>query len=109
MKKIVELCQERGMIFRSLKPIDLKSLGSRKRIQLFLGVDMERYYHVLISIEKKSRILRREAEELMGFHAKLEQSIASKIGKKCIIIKAPLCSKAMLLLRENGWRVEVVG
>jgi len=109
MKKIVEVCREREMIFRSLKPIDLKSLGSRKRIQLFLGVDIKQYYHTVIYIEKKSRILRKEAEELMGFHARLERLHDTKIVKKCIIIKAPLCSKAKQLLVERGWRVEIVG
>jgi len=109
MKRVVELCQERGMIFRSLKPIDLKQLKSRKRIKLFLGVDMRGYYHILISIEKKSRILRKEAGELMYFHTKLEQHIESKIKHKCILIQAPLCSKAKTLFQEEGWRVEIVG
>ncbi len=109
MKRVVELCRERGMIFRSLKPIEPKRLGSRKRIQIFLGVDIETYYHVIISIEKKSRILRKEAEELMRFHHKVEQLIESKIKYKCILIHAPLCSKAKQLLEEKGWKIEILG
>jgi hypothetical protein len=109
MKQVVERCREREMIFRSLKPIEPKRLGSRKRIQIFLGVDMKKYYHVVIFIEKKSRILRKEAEELMGFHHKVEQLIESKIKYKCILIHAPLCSKAKQLLEENGWKVEILG
>jgi hypothetical protein len=58
-----------------------------------------------MEIEKKSRILRKEAQELMVLHEKLEKYIDSRISKKYMIIKAPLCSKAKALLEERGWKV----
>jgi len=105
MKRIVEYLQQKSIIFKSLKEISLKELGSRKKIKLFLGVDLKGYYADIIKLEKKSRVLRKEVEELMFLHEKLEKYIDTSIKKKYIIIVAPLCSKAKALLEANGWKV----
>ncbi len=105
MKETVEYLQKKNLIFKSLKEISSKELGSRKKIELYLGVDLKGYYALVMKIEKKSRILRKEAGELMVLHEKLEKYIDSKITKKYMIIKAPLCSKAKAMLEENGWKV----
>ena len=105
MKTIVEYLQKKNLIFKSLKEISPKELGSRKKITLYLGINLKGYYALVMRIEKKSRILRKEAGELMLLHEKLEKYIDSKIMKKYIIIKAPLCSKAKAMLEENGWKV----
>ena len=109
MKEIVHKLQEEGLLFKSLKPIDIKELGSRKKIKLYLGVDLKKYYSCIIHINKKSRILQKEAKELMEFHLKLEKYNDSKINKKYIYIEAPLCSKAKALFQESGWVVWVAG
>ncbi len=108
MKDVVEYFGSKDIIFRSLKPINLKDLGSRKKVSIYLGVDLKDYYTMVILIDKKSRILRKEAGELMELHHSLERLTGAKILKKYIIIKAPLCSKAKLVLKENGWGVEVI-
>jgi hypothetical protein len=108
MKTIVELLQQKKLIFKSLKPIDMKLLGSRKKISLYLGVDLQKYYTCIIHVQKKSRILQKEAEELMAFHTKLERYNDSVIKKKYIYIQAPLCSKAKALMKEKGWVVWVI-
>ncbi len=105
MKETVEYLQQKNIIFKSFKEIAPKELGSRKKISLYLGVDLKGYYALVIQVEKKSRILRKEAGELMALHEKLEKYIDSKVMKKYIIVKAPLCSHAKALLEENGWRV----
>ena len=105
MKKIVEYLKEKQLLFKSLVPISPKVLGSRKKIEIYLGTDPSRYYHLVLFVEKKSRILRKEASALMGFHTKTEAWMDSKIKKKHILIKAPLCSKAKKLMEENGWKV----
>ena len=107
MKTIVELLQKKRLIFKSLKPIDMKLLGSRKKISLYLGVDLKKYYTCIIHVQKKSRILQKEANELMEFHLKLERYNDSAIKKKYIYIQAPLCSKAKALMKEKGWVVWV--
>ena len=105
MKQIVEYLQHKNIIFKSLKEITPKELGSRKKIELYLGIDLKGYYTLVMNVEKKSRVLRKEAGELMLLHEKLEKYIDSKITKKQIRIKAPLCSHAKVMLEENGWKV----
>jgi len=105
MKKTVEYLQRKNLIFKSFKEISLKELGSRKKLKLYLAVDLKGYYALVIFVEKKSRILRKDVQEFIFLHEKLEKYIDSKIMKKYIIIKAPLCSKAKVLFEENGWKV----
>ena len=105
MKEIVEYLQKKNIIFKSLKEITPKELGSRKKINLYLGIDLKGYYALVMTLEKKSRVLRKEAEDLMALHEKVEKYIDSKVTKKYIIVKAPLCSKAKAMLEEKGWKV----
>lgn len=105
MKALVEYLNHKNIIFKSLQEIMPKELGSRKKISLYLGIDLKGYYALVIEVEKKSRVLRKEVGELMLLHEKLEQYVESKITKKYILIKAPLCSHAKAMLEENGWKV----
>ncbi len=108
MKEIVEFLQQKRIIFKSFKEIPPKEIGSRKKIGLYVGVDLKGYYALVMVLKKKSRVLRKEVQELMALHEKLERYIDSKINKKYIIIKAPLCSHAKAMLEENGWKVFAV-
>jgi len=105
MKKIVNHLQQKNIIFKSFKEVMPKELGSRKKIDIYVGVDLKGYYAVVMYVEKKSRVLRKEADEFMALHEKLEKYIDSKIMKRYILIKAPLCSKAKALLEDSGWKV----
>ena len=105
MKALVEYLNHKNIIFKSLQEIMPKELGSRKKVSLYLGLDLKGYYSLVMEVEKKSRVLRKEATELMLLHEKLEKYVDSKITKKYMIVKAPLCSQAKVMLEENGWKV----
>ena len=105
MKELVEYLNRKHLIFKSLKEIKPKELGSRKKISIHLGVDLKGYYAVVMQVVKKSRVLRKEASELVLLHEKLEQHIDSRVTKKYAIIKAPLCSHARTMLEKEGWKV----
>ncbi len=105
MKALVEYLNHKNIIFKSLQEIMPKELGSRKKVSLYLGVDLKGYYALIMEVKKKSRVLRKEAGELMDLHEKLEKYIGSNITKKYMIVKAPLCSHAKAMLEENGWKV----
>jgi len=102
---MVEYLQQKNIIFKSLKEIVPKELGSRKKVKLFVGVDLKGYYAHVMYLEKKSRVLYKEVGDLMILHEKVEKYIDSRIKKKYIIIKAPLCFKAKALLKEHKFRV----
>lgn len=105
MKSLLEKLQSKNLIFKSFKEIAPKELGSRKKVNIYLAVDLKKYYTLVMTIEKKSRILKKEAQTLMDLHEKLEKLKETKITKKHIFITAPLCSKAKALLEENKWKV----
>ena len=105
MKEIIHLLQRENLLFKSLNPIETKLLGSRKKIDIYLGVDLKKYYSCVIHIKKKSRILKKEAEEIMMLHKKLERYKEIIIKKRYIYIDAPLCSKAKALFQEQKWTV----
>ncbi len=108
MKCIVEHFRKKKHLFRSLVPVDLKALGTRKKILYYLGVDMQAYYTTILVVRKKSRILRKEAETFLMLHDRLEAQMGSKIKKKYLLFEAPICSKAKLFLEEKGWYVEAL-
>ena len=105
MKAIVEEMRSKNIICKSLEEVTPKVLGSRKKVSLYVGIDLKSYYCMMIKLTKKSRVLRKEAEELMALHEKMEAYKNTKITKKYIWIEAPLCSKAKALLEEHGWKV----
>lgn len=108
MKEIVDYLQKKHIIFKSLKEVKPKELGSRKKVELFVGVDLKKYYALVMRVKKKSRILRKEVMEFMALHELLEKYIDSKIKKKYIFIDAPLCSHAKTMLEDNGWKVYII-
>lgn len=107
MKKIIDYLLKKELIFKSFKEVLPKVLTSRKKVKIFIGVDLEGYYSLVMHIEKKSRILQKEVEEFFILHEKLEVYIDSKIKRKRILINAPLCSKAKKLFIEKGWKVNL--
>jgi len=104
MRTIVDHLRAAGIVCKKLTPIPLKELGSRKKVAIYLGVDTDGYYCSVWHLSKKSRILRKEAEELFGLHARLERHADTRITRNYIRIDAPLCSKAKALMEEKGWR-----
>jgi len=104
MKNTVERLAGHNIICKKLFPITPKELGTRKKIELYFGVDVDGYYCTVFYLAKKSRVLRKEAGELMELHKRLEKYKDTKIRKKYIWIEAPLCSKAKALMESEGWR-----
>ena len=108
MKSLVEYLQQHGIIFKSLEPLSPKALGTRKRASFYIGIDLKGYYVFVVHLSKKSRVLRKEAQDLDALHAKAEKVVDSTIKHKILVLDAPLCSKAKMWLREKGWRVFLV-
>ncbi|MDY0195186.1 MAG: hypothetical protein WC253_00615 [Sulfurovaceae bacterium] len=105
MKSVVEFLSHKKIICKTLSQIMPSTLESRKKVDIYFGVNLKGYYCSVFAITKKSRVLRKEAEELLELHSRLETNNNSKINHKYLIIQAPLCSKAKALLEELDWKV----
>ncbi len=105
MRDIVEFLAQKEIICRRFEAVDVKTLESRKRLEIYRGVDIKGYYCMIIVLRKKSRILIKEAKELEELHYRLEQKMQVKIKRIYLLYKAPLCSKALSWLKERTWRI----
>ncbi|ADV47303.1 hypothetical protein [Nitratifractor salsuginis] len=105
MKNLVEYLASSGVICRRLEEVTPQQLGSRKRVKIYRGVGTDDYYCMILVLRKKSRILRKEAEELEELHRRLEEKMKAKVKKLYLLYHAPLCSKAKAWLSERGWRL----
>jgi hypothetical protein len=105
MKDLVEFLAKNNIVFKSLKAILSSQLESRKKINIYLGVDLKNNYCCLFQINKKSRFITKDANEIIDLTQKLEVFNESKIKCRYIVISSPLCSKAKRFLEENGFRV----
>ncbi|WP_456391943.1 hypothetical protein [Nitratifractor sp.] len=105
MKTIVETLAKRGIVCKRLEPLSPKELGSRKRVEIYRGVERDDYYCMVMVVRKKSRILRKETEEFEELHRRLEAKIEAKIKRRYLLLDAPICSKAAEALKERGWRI----
>ena len=105
MNRFFDILHEHGFIFRSTQKIDVKTLGSRKKLHLWLGVDLNGYYTDIMWLNKRSRVLVKEAAIIEQLHERLEKHIGATIKGRIIVIEAPLCSKAKKYFYELGWQV----
>ncbi|SHO81614.1 hypothetical protein MNB_SV-15-161 [hydrothermal vent metagenome] len=105
MKELVEILSKHNIICKKINKIDLKELNSRKKIDLYLGVTIKKFYCIVIYINRKSRVVTKDTKDYIELHHRLEEYNSSKILKKYIIIKSPICSKAEERLKDCGWRV----
>ncbi len=105
LKDIVEFLSKKRIVLKSMTHITPKELGSRKKVDIFLGVDMKDYYNLIIYISKKSRFIRKDTEDIINLHYQTEKLKDIIISKKIILINAPLCSKAKKMLTDEGWIV----
>ncbi|MMZ62226.1 hypothetical protein D1872_244230 [compost metagenome] len=105
MKTFVELLLAKKLIFKKLMPIDKKLLGTRKKIDIYEGVDLHANYVAIFHLVQKSRFLRKNADELETLYEKLKQLRDHNFKKRVLLYDMPLCSKAKVLMQERGWRL----
>ncbi len=105
MKEILEKLTKREGLFKRLEPFSLKKIGSRKRIAVYHGVDMQNRYTLVFHIRRKSRVLQKEIKEWLEIKQAVENHFGYPILRNIAVVEAPLCSKAKASLLEKGWRV----
>lgn len=104
MKEMLEKVFK-NKILTSLEPISPKVLDTRKKFTIFSGVDLKTFYHLIFNVEQKSRFILKNAQEFIDLEQKLELHVKHIYKYKHIVVSAPLCTKAALLLRNSGWKV----
>ncbi|MGM0622521.1 MAG: hypothetical protein ACQESH_00725 [Campylobacterota bacterium] len=109
MKMMLEYFMHKKILFKQFETIDVRSLNSKKKVKIYLGVDQKSYYNVIIAVTKKSRILQKEAIQLNELVNTLENIKGITIKKKHLYLDAPICSKATVKLQQLNWKIHDIG
>ena len=96
MKEILDILIKNKIICKKLDEI---KLNTRKKIKAYLGINTKNEYCFILVVNKKSRLLKKDIEELLKF----VPDINFRHKKKILITKAPICNKAKELIKD--WRV----
>jgi hypothetical protein len=88
-----------------LKEIENITPKTRKKIEIYLGVDMKNSYYLIVKVNKKSRFLMKDAKELFEFLSKIEKikDINFKYKKRVLLLSGEICSKTKEFLKD--WRI----
>ena len=99
--EINQILIKKNIFLKEIKNITPKT---RKKILVYLAVDIKNIYYLLVELNTKSRFLQKQAQELIEFVTPLSD-INFKKNKKILFITAPICSKAKTFLQNQGWRI----
>lgn len=107
MKELTGYYTNKDTIFKEIKKIEPKELGSRKKIDIYTATSVNSEYYAIFVLNAKSRFLRKNADDLMQMCETLSSHVGHNFKKKELLISGPLCSKAKAYLKDNSWRVRV--
>ncbi len=105
MKNIIDFFNDQQIIFSSFEKVEPKELNSRKKIEIYDAVGIDKNYYAVFKVDSKSRFIRKNALDLIDLLGKLITLKDHNYKMKILIISSPLCSKSKTLLKENGWKV----
>jgi len=92
-------------VCKSIDNINPSELGSRKKLSILQGIEIDGYYCALFATSKKSRFLKRDALDIFELLDKLEKYKNFSITRLYLLTDSDICSKAKMLLENNGWLV----
>lgn len=107
MKELTTYYTNKNVIFKDIKEILPKELGSRKKIDIYVATSIDGKYYSIFIIDSKSRFIRKNANDLIELNELLSSYVGHNFKKKELLISSPLCSKAKEFLKENAWSVRV--
>ncbi|WP_187648161.1 hypothetical protein [Nitrosophilus labii] len=105
MKKIVGIFKDKNIVFKELKRILLSELGIRKRYEVFEGVDIKNRFYLVFKVERKSRFLSKNAEDLIDIYHKVSKEKEHSFRYVCVLFLTPFCSKAKDILLSKDFKV----
>ncbi len=107
MKELTNYFLKKDILFKEIKTVLPKELGSRKKIDIFIATSIKREFYAIFIVDAKSRFIRKNAEDLLIVYEKLIGYVEHNFKKKELLISSPLCSKAKKFLEDNKWSVRV--
>ena len=107
MKKLTTYYTNKNILFRDVKQITPKEIGSRKKIDIYAATSVDSNFYAIFIVDSKSRFIRKNANDLMELCEKLSSHLDHNFKKKVLLVSSPLCSKAKEYLKQNDWSIRV--
>jgi hypothetical protein len=107
LKELTAYYTNKNILFKDIKEILPKEIGSRKNMKIYSSTSIDGKYYSIFIIDSKSRFIRKNAMELIELNDKLASYLDHNFKKKELLISSPLCSKAKEFLKDNDWSVRV--
>ncbi|WP_072679933.1 hypothetical protein [Arcobacter sp. LA11] len=107
MKDLTKYFLDKEVLFKEIKEISPKELGSRKKIEIYIATSVKKEFYAIFIIDAKSRFIRKNANDLLELYSKLVDFQEHNFKKKELLISSALCSKAKKFLEENKWSVRI--
>lgn len=107
MKDLTKYFLDRDILFKEIKEISPKELGSRKKIGIYVATAVNKEYYAIFIVDAKSRFIRKNANDLIELTGKLIDFQGHNFKKKELLVSSPLCSKAKKFLEDEKWSLRV--
>lgn len=104
MKEILDFFVSRGIVFKDFETVDVKTLGSRKKINIFCATDIKGNFHSIFFSDQKSRILQKDISVFIDIHKKLTDLKDHNFKYMYLLRRGPTCSKAREFLESKNWK-----
>lgn len=102
--QIYELFKARKIFLKNLQCVDLAEICKKRSIKAYFGVRLDEFYELILIRNAKSRLLKKEVEELNEICGKIEAKFQTAIKKRTLFYNSQICSKSLEFLKANGWR-----
>ena len=106
MQMVVDSLREKGKIYKKMQEVTPKDIGIRNKIRMYKATDTKGYFWAILAVSQKSRILMKDVRKFEEIYSKLTIYFEHNFKHKVIFIDAPLCSKAKVAFKEQGWKIQ---
>ena len=105
MKKVTEFLATKGFIFSDFRKIEPKSLGTKKKIEIFSGCDIKNHFISIFIVNQKSRFVLKNGLELEELKEKLKILEDHNFKQNILFISGEICSKSVKYLKTLNWTI----
>lgn len=101
----MKLPEKINSTYQYIETINLKNLGIRKKIDIYIAKNAQNENAIIFYITQKSRFLQKDVDKLEEIIHIVLQNIDHQVSAKIILIESPLCSKAKTKLQGLHWNI----
>jgi hypothetical protein len=102
---MINIPKKVNIVLTNIKQLSTKELKIRKKIDIYVGNNIENQESVILHIVQKSRFLQKDVDKVEDILKIIQNNQNEEFSQKSILIESPLCSKAKAKLEALAWSV----